>query len=200
VTGGRPGLVRCRTIALDFGSTISTDREDPAIGQKGADPQAAAAVRELDRPGIRLLLATNATTSQTRWPPLQMAGVHELFAVALISSSLKVRKDDPLFYDLVITAVRCPARQVLFAGDSIADDVAGPMRARMQACLVRPAGVRPGEQVPGPGAADQACPGPARAGRGGMSPADDMPAVMTPPAAAMPRRWSLIRWRDEGPA
>jgi FMN phosphatase YigB (HAD superfamily) len=143
VTSGRPELVRCRAIALDLGTTISTDRDDPAIGQKGADPQAAAAVRQLDRPGIRPLL-----TSQTRWPALQRAGVHELFAVALISSSLKVRKDDPLFYDLVITAVRCPARQVLFAGDSIADDVAGPMRARMQACLVRPAGLRPGEQVP----------------------------------------------------
>jgi FMN phosphatase YigB (HAD superfamily) len=150
VTGGGPGpgLVRCRAIALDLGTTISTDREDRMIGQKGADPQAAAAVRELDRPGIRPLLPTNATTSQTRWPALQMAAVHELFAVALTSSSLKVRKDDPLFYDLVITAVRCPARQVPFVGASIAHDVAGPMRARMQACLVRAADVRPGEQVP----------------------------------------------------
>jgi hypothetical protein len=31
------------------------------------------------------------------WPAFQAAGGRELFAVALISYSLNVRKDDPLF-------------------------------------------------------------------------------------------------------
>lgn len=75
-------------------------------------------------------------------------GVDELFAVGLVSYSLDVRKDEPLFYDLVITAARCPAPKVLFVGDSIANDVAGPMRAGMQTCLVRPGGLQPGERVP----------------------------------------------------
>lgn len=140
--------MRCRAVALDFGGTISTGREDHVIGQKGVDPQAAAALHELAGLGLRLLLGSNATAAETRWPALQMAGVHELFAVGLVSYSLNVRKDEPLFYELVITAAQCPAGQVLFVGDSIANDVAGPMRAGMQACLVRPGGLRPGEQVP----------------------------------------------------
>jgi len=77
-----------------------------------------------------------------------MAGVHELFAVGLVSYSLNVRKSEPLFYDLVVTAAQCPASEVLFVGDSITNDVAGPMRAGMQACLVRPGGLRPGEDLP----------------------------------------------------
>jgi FMN phosphatase YigB (HAD superfamily) len=86
--------------------------------------------------------------AETRWPALQLAGVHELFAVGLVSYSLNVRKDSPLFYEFVITAAQCPASQVLFVGDSLVNDVAGPMRAGMQACLVRPEGLRPGEYLP----------------------------------------------------
>lgn len=137
-----------RTIALDYGGTISTDREDHVIGQKGVDREAAAALHELADLGVRLLLATNANAAETRWPALQMAGVHELFAVGLISYSLNVRKDDPLFYDLVITAAQCQPPEILFVGDSIVNDVAGPMRAGMRACLVRPHGLRPGELLP----------------------------------------------------
>jgi hypothetical protein len=114
VTGERdlPGVVRCRAVALDYGRTISTSREDHVLAQKGVDPQAAVPLHQLASRGFRLLLATNASASETRWPALQAAGVHELFAVALISYSLNLRKDDPLFYDLVITAARCPADQV----------------------------------------------------------------------------------------
>jgi FMN phosphatase YigB (HAD superfamily) len=137
-----------RAIALDFGGTLSTSRENHVIGQKGVDPQAAAALHDLARLGLRLILATNATAAETRWPALQLAGVHELFQVALISYSLNVRKDEPLFYDLVITAAQCPASEVLFVGNSIANDVAGPMRAGMRACLVRPGALRPGEHLP----------------------------------------------------
>lgn len=80
---------------------------------------------------------------------MQQAGFHELFAVGLVSYSLNVRKDDPLFYDLVITAARCASAEILFVGDKIDYDVGAPMRAGMQACLVRPDGMRPGEQLPG---------------------------------------------------
>lgn len=150
MTGIVAGISRvlCRAVALDFGSTISTDREDHMLGQKGVDPRAAPALHELAGLGLRLLLATNATAAETRWPALAMAGVDELFAVGLVSYSLNVRKNEPLFYELVITAAQCPADQVLFVGDSIINDVAGPMRAGMQACLVRPGGLRPGEQLP----------------------------------------------------
>lgn len=135
-------------VALDYGGTISAAREDHLLVQKGVDPQAAAPLHQLAGLGLRLLLATNATAAETRWPALQAAGVHELFAVALISYSLNVRKDDPLFYDLVITAARCRAAEILFVGDRIDYDVDAPMRAGMQACLVRPDGLRPGELLP----------------------------------------------------
>ena len=146
--GAGRGRVRCRAVALDFGGTISTDCEDHVLGQKGVDPRAAAALHELAGLGVRLLLATNATAAETRWPALQAAGVHELFAVGLVSYSLNIRKNDPLFYGLVITAAQCPAHQVLFVGDGLVNDVAGPMRAGMQACLIRPGGLRPGEHLP----------------------------------------------------
>ncbi|WP_395111340.1 HAD family hydrolase [Actinomadura sp. SCN-SB] len=118
------------------------------IGQKRVDPLAAAALHDLAELGLRLLLATNATATETRWPALQLGGVEKLFSVALISYSLNVRKDDPLFYELVVTAAQCPADRVLFVGNDIAQDVIGPMRAGMQACLVRPNELVPGEELP----------------------------------------------------
>jgi FMN phosphatase YigB (HAD superfamily) len=148
VKGAGSRKVRCRTVALDFGGTISMGREDHLIGQKAVDPEAAVALHELARLGLRLVLATNASAAETRWPALQLAGVHELFAVGLVSYSLNVRKDDPLFYELVITAARCPAEEVLFVGDRLDYDVVAPIRAGMQACLVRPGGLRAGEQLP----------------------------------------------------
>lgn len=141
-------LAGFRAVALDFGGTISTDREDHVIAQKGVDSMAADALHDLDRLGLRLVLASNALAGETRWPALQAAGVHELIKVALISYSLGVRKDNPLFYELVITAAQCPAPEVLFVGDSITHDIRGPMQAGMQACLVRPRGLRPGESLP----------------------------------------------------
>jgi len=135
-------------VAVDFGGTISTSREDHVLAQKGVDPEAAATLQQLAALGLRLLLASNATAKETRWPALQAAGVHDLFSVALISYSLNVRKDDPLFYELVITAAQCARHEVLFVGDRIDYDVLGPMRAGMQACLVRPDGLRPGERLP----------------------------------------------------
>ena len=150
MTGARhlPRLAGCQAVALDFGGTISTGREDHVLAQKGVGAAAAAALHSLDQLGLRLILASNALAGETRWPALQAAGVDKLIKAALISYSLGVRKDDPLFYDLVITAAQCPAPHVLFVGDSIAHDIRGPMRAGMQACLVRPHGLRPGESLP----------------------------------------------------
>jgi hypothetical protein len=85
-----PGPLLC--VALDFGGTISTDREDHLIGQKAVDPEAAVALHELAGLGLRLILATNASAAETRWPTLQLAGVHELFAVGLVSYSLNVSR------------------------------------------------------------------------------------------------------------
>ncbi len=73
------GMVRCRAVAPDIGSTSSTDREDHVLGQKGVDSPAAA-WHELAGLRVRLLLAPDATAAETLRPALQMAGVHELSA------------------------------------------------------------------------------------------------------------------------
>jgi len=140
---------QCRTIALDFGGTISLDRIDHQLREKPVDPEAAAALRELHQSGINLLLASNTLPCEARWPALQQAGIDGLFRAALLSYPLGVRKPDPLFYALVLAAAECPASQVLFVGDRIDYDVIAPMHHGMRAALVRRDGLRPGETLPG---------------------------------------------------
>ena len=141
-----------KAVALDYGGTISAESIDHAIGQKPVDPAAAAALRALhDRHGLRLILASNTMPCETRWPALQQAGVDRLFSVALLSYVLGVRKPEPLFYRLVLAAAESPPDQVMFVGDNLAYDVAEPIAHGMRAALVRPHGLRPGEDLP-PGA------------------------------------------------
>ena len=138
-----------RVIALDYGGTISLDTVDHLIAQKPVDPSAATALRVLGEDlGLRLILASNTLPCETRWPALQQAGIAGLFRVALLSYPLGVRKPDPLFYDLVLAAAGCPARQVLFVGDNLGCDVTAPVTRGMRAALVRPYGLCPGEVLP----------------------------------------------------
>jgi putative hydrolase of the HAD superfamily len=138
-----------KAVALDYGGTISVDTIDHLIGQKPVDPAAATALRVLhDRHGLRLILASNTMPCETRWPALQQAGIDRLFSVALLSHVLGVRKPEPLFYRLVAAAAEAAPEQVMFVGDNLAYDVAAPMTHGMRAALVRPHGLRPGEEVP----------------------------------------------------
>ena len=136
-------------IATDYGRTISLDRIDHMIGQKPVDPEAAAALRVLhDDLGLGLVLASNTQPHETRWPALQQAGIDGLFTAAVLSYPFGVRKPFPVFYQVVLAAADCPAGQVLFVGDHLENDAAAPIRHGMQAALVRPRGLRPGEVLP----------------------------------------------------
>jgi HAD superfamily hydrolase (TIGR01509 family) len=136
-------------LAVDYGSTISTEAIDHLIGQKPVNPEAAAALRALhDDHGWRIILASNTQPHETRWPALQKAGIDDLFSVALLSYPLGVRKPDPLFYRLVLAAAGAPPEQVLFVGDNLDCDVAAPIAQGMRAVLVRPNGLRPHETLP----------------------------------------------------
>lgn len=140
---------RVTAIATDVGNTLTLNEIDHLLGEKPVDPAAASALHTLHGYGITLLVASNTTPGEPRWPAFQQAGVDRLFRVALLSYPLGVRKPAPLFYDLVLAAAGCPAEQVLFAGDNFACDVAGPVAAGMQAVLVRPDGrPRPGDELP----------------------------------------------------
>jgi FMN phosphatase YigB (HAD superfamily) len=130
------------------GRTLTLDAIDHLLGEKPVDPAAASALRTLHEYGIELLVASNTTPGEKRWPALQQAGIDGLFRVALLSYPLGVRKPAPLFYELALAAAGCPASQVLFVGDNFACDVAGPVAHGMQAVLVRPRGLRLGEELP----------------------------------------------------
>lgn len=135
-------------VALDYGGTITLDEIDHLLGEKPVDPDAASALRSLEDHGYTLLLASNTLPGELRWPALQEAGIDHLFRAALLSYPLGVRKPERLYYDLVTAAAGCPAGQILFVGDNLACDVAGPLEYGMQAAAVRPAGPRPGESIP----------------------------------------------------
>ena len=136
-------------LVTDYGSTISGDTIDHLIGQKPVDPAAAAALRVLhDDLGMRLILGSNTQPGESRWPALQQAGIDGLFTAAILSYPLGVRKPAPLFYEIVLAAAGCPAGEVLFVGDHLENDVAGPARHGMRTALVRPRGLRPGEVLP----------------------------------------------------
>jgi FMN phosphatase YigB (HAD superfamily) len=138
-----------RAIALDYGGTITLDAIDHLLGEKPVDPQAATALHVLhDDLGIPLLLTSNTLPGEKRWPALQQAGIDRLFRVALLSYPLGTKKPEKLFYNLTVAAAGCPAGQILFVGDSLRCDVAGPAEYGMQAALVRPDGLKPGERLP----------------------------------------------------
>ena len=59
-----------------------------------------------------------------------------------------IRKPEPLFYRLVLAAAEAPPDQVLFVSDNLDYDVAAPIAHGMRAALVRPHGLRPGEELP----------------------------------------------------
>jgi FMN phosphatase YigB (HAD superfamily) len=136
------------SIATDYGNTLTLNEIDHLLGEKPVDPAAADALRTLHGYGINLLVASNTTPGEKRWPALQQAGVSHLFRAALLSYPLGVGKPEPLFYDLVLAAAGCPADQVLFVGDNFRCDVAGPVEHGMRAALVRPYGLEPGEVLP----------------------------------------------------
>lgn len=99
----------------------------------------AQAVRELADRGVRQVLASN-----TRWPltarsrTLHEAGIGDAFHALVLSTDIGVRKPHDDFYRTVLERAQCPAREVLFVGDTADKDVDPPRRFGMQALLVAP--------------------------------------------------------------
>lgn len=136
-------------LVTDYGSTISADAIGHLIQQKPVGPAAAAALRILhDDLGLRIVMASNTQPHETRWPALQKAGIDDLFRVVLPSYALGVSKPDPIFYRLALAAAEAPPDQVLFVGDNLECDVVAPLAHGMRAALVRPHGLRQGEELP----------------------------------------------------
>lgn len=135
--------MRVSCVVFDVGGTITCAGIDPRLGQKLVDPAAAQMIRDLHAQQLTVLIASNTTPEQTRWPALQEAGIADLITCALLSHALGVAKPDPRFYALVLAAAACPAGQVLFVGNNLDHDVRIPLWMGMNAALVRPDGIRP---------------------------------------------------------
>lgn len=97
---GRPakvgfgGKVQCRTVALDFGGTISLDRIDHVIGQKPVDRQRQRLRRCASfttTSGCTSFWRLNNQPHESRWPALQQAEIDHLFTAAVLSYPLGVR-------------------------------------------------------------------------------------------------------------
>lgn len=137
-----------RAVVVDYGGTIATGQPDAALGERLVDTEAAAALRVLHGRGLRLILASNTVPEQTRWTPMRIAGVAELFAAALLSASLGVAKPSPLFYRLALTAAECPPERVLWVGNNLKHDILPPLALGMSAVLVKPGDPPPDEEPP----------------------------------------------------
>lgn len=142
-------MIPVKVLAVDYGGTLSRESIDHLLGEKPVDPAAAAALRVLhDDLGLRLILASNTLPCERRWPALAAAGIDGLFCCALLSYPLGTRKPEPLFWSLLLAAAGCSADQVLVCGDNLRNDVAAPLEHGMHAALIRPAGLRTGEELP----------------------------------------------------
>jgi FMN phosphatase YigB (HAD superfamily) len=137
-------------VALDYGQTLSAPA--PAGAGSPVDPAAVPAVRALAARGVRLILASNTRAGQDRRPELAAAGLSDLFAAVLLSSELGFAKPSCPFFAAVAAAAGCPPGRVLVAGNNLGRDIKPALAHGMRAALVRPAGLRPGEELP-PGAA-----------------------------------------------
>ncbi|MFB7613516.1 HAD family hydrolase [Kitasatospora sp. NPDC056181] len=108
-----------------------------AVPDAEVDPRAADALRRLHGRGLVCVLACDTRRPESvRRRTLRAAGIAHCFDALVLSSTLGVRKPNPLFYDAVVSAAGCPPGNVLFVGDNPAKDAIGPVGSGMRAVLV----------------------------------------------------------------
>lgn len=100
--------------------------------------------------GVRARGLRCAVVANTFDPPelfradLRAQGIAGRAAAIVLSCELGVRKPHPDVYAAVAAALSAAPAEVLFVGDRLADDVAGPVAAGMRACLAAWYRVDPG--------------------------------------------------------
>jgi FMN phosphatase YigB (HAD superfamily) len=91
--------------------------------------------------GVRRLGLRVAVAANTFDPPglfradLDEQGIGGRADAVVLSCEVGVRKPHPCFYAAVLDALGTDAGAVMFVGDSLRDDVAGPSEAGMRGCL-----------------------------------------------------------------
>lgn len=116
------------------------------------DVDAAAAVRALHDRGYACLLACNTQRPlRARERTMAAAGLAGYFSAVVLSSVLGWRKPNPAFYAAVLAVAPCPAKRILYVGDTPNKDVTGPRQHGMQAALIHPPSPQPAKvpaQIP----------------------------------------------------
>jgi putative hydrolase of the HAD superfamily len=87
----------------------------------------------------RLAVVSNTHSSVMVPELLAQAGIAELFDAVVLSVDVGRRKPHPRMYAAALDALRVPAAEAVFVGDSYLADYAGPTAAGMTALLIDPA-------------------------------------------------------------
>jgi YjjG family noncanonical pyrimidine nucleotidase len=98
---------------------------------------------------VGLALITNGLQDVQR-PRLDRSTIGGFFDVVVISEEVGAAKPDPAIFEAALARMGYPAReQVLMVGDSLTSDIAGAIRAGIDACWFNPAGLPlpPGVEV-----------------------------------------------------
>ena len=97
-------------------------------------PDAAPALRDLRRRGLRVVVASNWDCSLR--DALGGAGLAPLLDGVVTSAEAGARKPDPALFEAALRAAGADASDALHAGDSVANDVEGARAAGIRAVLV----------------------------------------------------------------
>jgi HAD superfamily hydrolase (TIGR01509 family) len=103
------------------------------------EPGIGAMLDDLDRRGPRYgILSNSVFTEATLRAELRRAGVEARFAFVMATADYGMQKPHPEIYMTAAAKLGQPAERVLFIGDSLHCDVAGPQKVGMPAAWYNP--------------------------------------------------------------
>ncbi len=88
------------------------------------------------------------STTDTRPLIMDLKRNHLRVHMTFTSELLKLYKPNPAFYQAILEQLKCKPCEVLFAGDSLIDDVEGPKSVGMKTCWVNRKGEKQGKVMP----------------------------------------------------
>lgn len=112
------------------------------LGRRRAFPESRAVIERLKGRVTVCIGSTTDTGPLTQDLARSGITVDHVFT----SEDLRVYKPQPVFYEKILAALSLQPEEVLFAGDSLTDDVYGPGQAGMKTCWVN----RKGQPAPVP--------------------------------------------------
>jgi putative hydrolase of the HAD superfamily len=136
---------RCASAVLDALGMEGLDHATARAAMLGAlhfsaYPDAAAALEELRRRGLRLVVASNWDCSLPG--VLEQAGLAPLLDGVVTSATVGATKPDRRVFEVALDAAGCDAAEAVHVGDSLENDVAGARAAGIAPVLLDRGGGR----------------------------------------------------------